>query len=276
MEIVRHAAEVNGVPMKPFTLVHREQLARSRFSLSSMAPSSSSKLDRLDSKGPEKDLVAQSTLSTTSPSHTSGAQVPVSVPVSEVALALSKARESGRISLRAKSGSCGPAATAAATLLTQAFTMQSVAPSSSYGPSSSGGGDGRTVTMLPWSSDAEKEKGDGEYSREHEKEYNQEDLERRGLMRSSFNKNSDMDSENYFDLVRTDEMRWLTIPLLVVWFTSGFAYYGLILFVARLYSQETVAGESCSFDYSSIFINATAEVTNQSPLCCCESTCQAF
>ena len=68
------------------------------------------------------------------------------------------------------------------------------------------------------------------------------------------------DSENYFDLVRTSEIRSITFPLWIVWFASGFAYYGIILFVARLYSTTTDDGEKCSFDYSSIFINATAEV----------------
>lgn len=71
---------------------------------------------------------------------------------------------------------------------------------------------------------------------------------------------SNKDSENYFDLVRTSEIRSIAFPLWIVWFASGFAYYGIILFVARLYSTTTDDGGSCSFDYSSIFINATAEV----------------
>jgi hypothetical protein len=74
---------------------------------------------------------------------------------------------------------------------------------------------------------------------------------------------SNKDSENYFDLVRTSEIRSIVFPLWIVWFASGFAYYGTILFVARLYSTTTDDGESCSFDYSSIFINATAEVGRQ-------------
>lgn len=71
---------------------------------------------------------------------------------------------------------------------------------------------------------------------------------------------NEKDSENYFDLVRTSDIRSITIPLWIVWFASGFAYYGIILFVARLYSTTNDDGEKCSFDYSSIFINATAEV----------------
>ena len=59
------------------------------------------------------------------------------------------------------------------------------------------------------------------------------------------------------DLFKTKEMRRIISPLLCVWFCFGFAYYGIILFVSRLY--ETNDNGSCSFDYSAIFINSTSE-----------------
>jgi hypothetical protein len=46
-----------------------------------------------------------------------------------------------------------------------------------------------------------------------------------------------------------------------VWGLFGFTYYGIILFVSRLYTTSSDDDKSsCSFDYSAIFINATAEI----------------
>jgi len=48
-----------------------------------------------------------------------------------------------------------------------------------------------------------------------------------------------------------------------VWAAFGFTYYGLILFVGRIYaskSDDDDDGNTCSFDYSAVFINATAEI----------------
>jgi MFS family permease len=69
---------------------------------------------------------------------------------------------------------------------------------------------------------------------------------------------------NYLDLLRDKEAMRTSIPLWTVWMMFGFTYYGLILFVGRLYStgsdDDKDDGGSCSFDYSAIFINSASEV----------------
>ena len=68
----------------------------------------------------------------------------------------------------------------------------------------------------------------------------------------------------YMDLFRDEKAMRTSIPLWVVWTMFGFTYYGLILFVGRLYSEDDDSdgddGGSCSFDYSAIFINSASEV----------------
>lgn len=64
---------------------------------------------------------------------------------------------------------------------------------------------------------------------------------------------------SFYDLVKSPKMRRTTFPLTLVWMSFGFTYYGIILFVSRLYSTASESGSSCSFDYQSIFINACAE-----------------
>lgn len=71
----------------------------------------------------------------------------------------------------------------------------------------------------------------------------------------------------YYDLVKTSDVRKITYPLWVVWTIFGFTYYGLILFVARLYNTDSdFIGDdpdlvkTCSFDYIDIFVNASAEI----------------
>jgi MFS family permease len=58
-----------------------------------------------------------------------------------------------------------------------------------------------------------------------------------------------------------------SIPLWTIWFLFGITYYGIILFVTRLYSvhdddDDNVDddGASCSFSYQPIFLNASTEV----------------
>jgi hypothetical protein len=67
---------------------------------------------------------------------------------------------------------------------------------------------------------------------------------------------------DYSDLLRIRSVRNISLPLWAVWGIFGFTYYGIILFVGRLYSTTTDndTSSSCSFDYSSIFINATSEI----------------
>lgn len=69
----------------------------------------------------------------------------------------------------------------------------------------------------------------------------------------------------YMDLLRDEKAMRTSMPLWVVWTMFGFTYYGLILFVGRLYSTDDDDsadddGGSCSFDYSAIFINSASEV----------------
>lgn len=67
----------------------------------------------------------------------------------------------------------------------------------------------------------------------------------------------------YLELLTIPDVRKITLPLWVVWGAFGFTYYGLILFVGRIYadkSDDDDGGSSCSFAYSSVFINATAEI----------------
>ena len=67
----------------------------------------------------------------------------------------------------------------------------------------------------------------------------------------------------YLDLLRHPGARRVSLPLWAVWGLFGFTYYGIILFVGRMYTTSGSGDDgshSCSFDYSSIFINATSEV----------------
>lgn len=76
--------------------------------------------------------------------------------------------------------------------------------------------------------------------------------------------NETIKDANYIDLFRDKEAMKVSIPLWTVWMMFGFTYYGLILFVGRLYSSnDDDTGDddgNCSFDYSAIFINAASEV----------------
>jgi putative MFS transporter len=69
---------------------------------------------------------------------------------------------------------------------------------------------------------------------------------------------------SYWNIILDKNIRKVSIPLWCVWALFGFTYYGLILFVARVYSKNSSSGDdneqSCSFDYSSIFINSLSEL----------------
>jgi MFS transporter, putative metabolite:H+ symporter len=71
---------------------------------------------------------------------------------------------------------------------------------------------------------------------------------------------------SYMDLFTDRESFFKTsLPLWTVWLMFGFTYYGLILFVGRLYATsdddaDDDGSSTCSFDYSAIFINSAAEV----------------
>ena len=54
------------------------------------------------------------------------------------------------------------------------------------------------------------------------------------------------------------------VPLGAIWGLFGFTYYGLVLYVGRLYSLKTHAAaggdeRSCDFNYAPIFYNAASE-----------------
>lgn len=67
---------------------------------------------------------------------------------------------------------------------------------------------------------------------------------------------------SYSDLLTIKEIRNITIPLWIVWFIFGITYYGVILFVGRIYAKNDhiAHDKSCSFDYPSIFINTCSEI----------------
>jgi hypothetical protein len=66
---------------------------------------------------------------------------------------------------------------------------------------------------------------------------------------------------SYWKLIADPALRRITIPLWAVWMLFGFTYYGIILFVSRVYStSDEDDGTKCSFDYSAIFINSLSEL----------------
>ena len=71
------------------------------------------------------------------------------------------------------------------------------------------------------------------------------------------------DEGNFMALLDPD-VRKLTICLWVIWIGFGFSYYGIILFITRIFSDSSDDddddGPSCSFSYSDIFFSAASEV----------------
>jgi len=67
---------------------------------------------------------------------------------------------------------------------------------------------------------------------------------------------------SYYELISTPNIRKLLIPLSLIWFLFGFTYYGLILYVARIFTNVNGDDDSasCTFEYSAIFVNSTAEL----------------
>ena len=70
----------------------------------------------------------------------------------------------------------------------------------------------------------------------------------------------EVEDSSFLSLIRTSEMRRISLPLGLVWLCFGLSYYGVILLVSRLYSSSDDDGSSCSFDYEYIFINSSAEI----------------
>ena len=63
----------------------------------------------------------------------------------------------------------------------------------------------------------------------------------------------------YRDLFGTPYLKRVTTILVSVFSLYGFTYYGMVLFVGRLYTKDD-NGNVCSFDYADIFINTSAEI----------------
>jgi len=66
-------------------------------------------------------------------------------------------------------------------------------------------------------------------------------------------------------LLQSDQIR-VTVAVWIVWLSFGFSYYGLILFVARVFEHNEEADdlngdeETCDFEYNEIFVSAASEV----------------
>ena len=63
----------------------------------------------------------------------------------------------------------------------------------------------------------------------------------------------------YAELFSTPYLTKVTSLLVAVFSLYGFTYYGMVLFVGRLYTEDD-GGDVCSFDYADIFINTSAEI----------------
>ena len=78
------------------------------------------------------------------------------------------------------------------------------------------------------------------------------------------------DDCKFVDLVDTEPVRNISLPIWVIWTGFGFTYYGMILFTSRIYEVDTGEDDGiCSFDYSAIFVNTAAEAAGVSICALC-------
>ncbi len=73
----------------------------------------------------------------------------------------------------------------------------------------------------------------------------------------------DKEITSYSSIVLDPSTRNTVLPLALIWMLFGVTYYGVILFVSRIYSKDNDDGNdggTCDFDYSSIFYNSLAEL----------------
>jgi MFS family permease len=70
-----------------------------------------------------------------------------------------------------------------------------------------------------------------------------------------------MDAD-YLAIIQNPQLRKVTLPLWLVWAGFGCTYYGVLLFVTRLYdtSAKETDSKTCSFDYAAIFYNSLSEI----------------
>ena len=67
-------------------------------------------------------------------------------------------------------------------------------------------------------------------------------------------------SESHWKHLISKPMLKITLPLILIWASFGFTYNGIILFVAKVFSNNSTIGGPCSFDYLAITINAASEL----------------
>lgn len=84
-----------------------------------------------------------------------------------------------------------------------------------------------------------------------------------GQTLNDFTLSADIMSEKHasiMDFLRPDQ-RNISIPLWIIWICFGFSYYGIILFIGRLFETNSDPHELvCHFNYRPIFISATSEI----------------
>jgi MFS transporter, putative metabolite:H+ symporter len=65
------------------------------------------------------------------------------------------------------------------------------------------------------------------------------------------------------ELVKGEVAR-VSVPLWIAWLSFGFCYFGVILFVTKVFEADSDADDddalTCDFDYQSIFVSATSEI----------------
>ena len=67
------------------------------------------------------------------------------------------------------------------------------------------------------------------------------------------------EKRTYVDLFSTPYLTRVTSLLVAIFSLYGFTYYGMVLFVGRLYTEDD-GGTVCAFDYADIFINTSSEI----------------
>lgn len=67
------------------------------------------------------------------------------------------------------------------------------------------------------------------------------------------------------DFFRSTDV-WITVPIITSWFCFGFCYFGIVLFVIKVFEKHDISDDhfegasECDFDYSSIFLSAASEL----------------
>ena len=79
----------------------------------------------------------------------------------------------------------------------------------------------------------------------------------------STNNETELPSANFKDLLSGGNIR-TTIPLIIMWFVSGFSYYGIILLIPQLNTEKDIVTPKCNpltlSDYSNLIWTGFAEL----------------